>query len=224
MNTATKQRETQLGQFYLMQEIKPYHYPIWKRIEDIIGAIVGITLFLPLVPFIIIAIKFEHPLSPALVKLPRVSEGRVVNIYKFRNMIPSADKMKSKLNHLNERTDGPFFKISNDPRVTKVGRVLRKFRLDELPQLINVFRGELSLVGPRPHEPQEVNKYPDEYKHIALHRAGATGLSQVNGASSLPFLKELDLDSRYIEKMSLLTDTKVILKTLGILFTDPSAV
>lgn len=199
-------------------------YPAWKRAEDIIGAIFGLIVFLPLAPFIIIAVKFEDPLSPVLVRLPRVSQGRIIHIYKFRNMIPNAHKMKDKLAHLNERTDGPFFKIKHDPRITPVGRVLRKFRLDELPQLINVLRGELSLVGPRPHEPKEVEKYPDKYKHIIEFRAGATGLSQVSGASSLPFLKELELDSHYVSKRSPLMDIKIIVKTLSILFTDPSAV
>lgn len=199
-------------------------YPFWKRVEDVVGASIASIIFLPILPFIAIAIKLEYPGEPILVRLPRISQGRVVLVYKFRNMIPGADKLKSGLKHLNERTDGPFFKIAKDPRVTPVGRVLRKFRIDEIPQLINVFKGELSLVGPRPHEPEEVTDYPEEYWHIPQERAGVTGMSQVSGASSLPFLKELELDSAYLKHRSLFADIKILAKTALIIFTDPSAV
>lgn len=200
------------------------YYPVWKRIEDIIGAILAGTILLPVWPFVALAVKLEFPKEKVLVKLPRVSEGRIIYVYKFRNMIPGADKLKPSLMHLNQRTDGPFFKMKHDPRVTRVGRVIRKFRLDEVPQLINVLKGELSLVGPRPHELGEVEKYPVEYKYIPLSRAGLTGVSQVSGASSLPFLKELELDGKYIKKLSPWTDFKIIAKSALILFFDPTAV
>ena len=159
-----------------------------------------------------------------MVKLSRVSEGREILVYKFRSMVKDARDKKKDLVHLNERQDGPFFKIKQDPRITRVGRWLRKFRLDEFPQLLNVLRGELSLVGPRPHESEEVVNYPEAYRHLPKLRAGVTGLSQVSGASSLPFLKELELDDFYSKNMSLGSDIKIILKTLGILFSDPTAV
>ena len=199
-------------------------YPFWKCVEDILGALLGFLLILPLLPFIIIAIKLEYPKEPVFVKLPRVSGGRVINVYKFRNMVPNAERLKKDLLHLNERKDGPFFKIAKDPRVTRVGRVLRKFRLDEFPQLINVLKGELSLVGPRPHEPEEVSRYPEGYKVIREHRAGVTGLSQVSGASSLKFMEELELDKFYVERRTLWMDIKILFKTVAILFFDPSAV
>lgn len=199
-------------------------YPVWKRTEDVIGSIAGLIFFMPFAPIIALVIKLEYPSEPVLVKLKRVSGGRQINVYKFRNMVPGADKMKPGLLHLNERTDGPFFKINKDPRVTRVGRFLRKFRIDEFPQLLNVLKGELSLVGPRPHEPGEVDKYPAEFAHVPRARAGATGLSQVSGASSLPFLKELKLDSSYLKNKSLFGDIKIILKTVFILFSDPTAV
>ena len=200
------------------------NYPSWKRVEDILGAVIGLVVFSPLLPFIILAVKLEYPRSPVVVKLRRVSGGKTILVYKFRNMIPDADKMKPGLKHLNERTDGPFFKIKNDPRVTPIGRFLRKFRLDELPQLVNVLRGDLALVGPRPHESEEVENYPAEFAHIPQVRAGATGLSQVSGASSLPFRKELELDDYYLKNKSPIMDIKIIIKTLGILFFDPTAV
>ncbi len=199
-------------------------YPRWKRIEDIVGASIGIMVVSPFVPFIVLAIKLEYPGEPVLVKLPRVSGGKVINVFKFRNMIPDAHKMKDSLLHLNERKDGPFFKIKNDPRVTRVGRVLRKFRIDELPQLLNVLRGDLALVGPRPHEPKEVEAYPEQYKHIPHFRAGATGLSQVSGSSSLPFLKELELEKSYLEEFSPAKDIKIIFHSAAIFLFDPNAV
>lgn len=192
--------------------------------EDILGSTFGILLISPILPFIVLAIKLEYPREKTLVKLKRVSEGKIIEVYKFRNMIPNADKIKKDLLHLNERTDGPFFKISRDPRVTRVGRVLRKFRLDEFPQLINVLRGELALVGPRPHEREEVDAYPAEYKDIAEYRAGVTGLSQVSGASSLAFMRELELDKFYIQNRSLWMDVKILFRTAAILFFDPTAV
>jgi lipopolysaccharide/colanic/teichoic acid biosynthesis glycosyltransferase len=139
-------------------------------------------------------------------------------------MVDGAHAKKPSLRHLNERGDGPFFKMRRDPRVTRVGRIIRKFRFDEFPQLVNVLKGELSLVGPRPHELEELLSYPSEYTHLIHAKAGVTGLSQVNGASSLPFLRELEFDARYLNEESLLTDIQIIGRTLTILFTDPTAV
>lgn len=190
---------------------------------DVSGALSGLLLIVPLTPFIWLAIKLESR-GPVLVKLERVSGGKVIKVYKFRSMIEGAQAMKKELKHLNERKDGPFFKVKNDPRLTKTGKFLRKFRLDEFPQLINVLKGELSLVGPRPHEPAEIIFYPQEYKHLILAKSGVTGLSQVSGASGLMFLKELSLDAEYQEKQSFAFDLKIILKTLKVIFSDPNAV
>ena len=196
---------------------------IFKQTFDILGAIAGLAVTAPFLPFVAFAIKMETA-GPVIVKLPRVSMGKVIYVYKLRSMIKDAHKLKAELVALNERGDGPFFKMKNDPRLTGVGKILRKFRLDEFPQLINVLRGELSLVGPRPHEPGEVIHYPDEHKHLLLAKSGVTGLSQVNGASSLPFRKELELDSFYVKNQSIWLDAKIITKTASIIFTDPTAV
>jgi lipopolysaccharide/colanic/teichoic acid biosynthesis glycosyltransferase len=198
-------------------------YSFLKRGIDIAGATLGLLCLAPFLPLIVLAVKAESR-GPAFVKLPRVSRGRVVLIYKFRTMVDGAHAMKPLLAHLNERTDGPFFKIKNDPRLTRAGKILRKFRLDEFPQLVNVLEGKLSLVGPRPHEVEEVARYPEEYKHLIFEKAGVTGLSQVSGASGLPFLKELELDSVYVREKSLLLDIKIIAKTVVILFVDPTGV
>lgn len=197
-------------------------HPI-KKIIDIGGAILGLVFFSPLYLPIILAIKLDSP-GPALVKLDRISGGKKIKVYKFRSMIDGAHQMKKNLAHLNERKDGPLFKIKNDPRLTRVGRLIRKFRFDEIPQLYNVLRGELSLVGPRPHEPEEVAQYPDKFRHLSMVKAGVTGLSQVSGASSLPFLKELEIDDYYLKNWSVGLDLKIIAKTLWIIFSDPTAV
>lgn len=194
-----------------------------RRLFDIIGALAGLTLSLPFWPLIILAIKLESS-GTGLVRLARVSGGKLIYVYKFRSMIGGAHTLKRNFFHLNERKDGPFFKIKNDPRLTKVGRIIRKFRIDEIPQFINVLKGDLRLVGPRPHEPEEVIHYPDEYKHLILAKAGLTGYSQVNGASSLPFLEELKLDSLYVKHRDLWLDLQILGKTVKIFFSDPSAV
>ncbi len=194
-----------------------------KRTVDILGALVGLVLIAPFLLFIALAIKLTSR-GPVVVKLKRVSQGTVVNIYKFRTMIDGAHEMKVSLAHLNERTDGPFFKIKKDPRLTGVGKFLRMLRLDEFPQLVNVLEGKLSLVGPRPHEVDEVSQYPKEFGHLMQAKAGVTGLSQVSGASGLPFLKELELDSFYLANRSLWLDCKILAKTVKILFFDPTGV
>ena len=198
-------------------------YPLWKRIFDLIVTVMGLVLILPLAPFIAIAIKLESE-GPVVVKLERVSEGRKIRVYKFRSMVKDAETMKASLAHLNERKDGPLFKIKNDPRLTRVGKLLRKFRLDEFPQLVNVLKGELAIVGPRPREPREAEQYPVEYKRVLQVRQGVTGLSQVSGASSLPFAREIELDRSYTENVTFLGDLKILLKTIAILFFDPTAV
>lgn len=198
-------------------------YRIAKRIIDIAGGLVGVFLFGLLYILLGPIIKIDSP-GPVLVGLPRISQGRTITLYKFRSMINGAHKTKASLAALNERSDGPFFKITHDPRLTRVGTYIRKFRIDEVPQFIHVLSGEMSLVGPRPHEPAEVEQYPPEFAHLANAKSGITGLSQVSGASSLPFRQELELDARYLRDQSLRLDMQIILKTAAIMLFDPSAV
>ncbi|MBI1975166.1 MAG: sugar transferase [Parcubacteria group bacterium] len=187
--------------------------PFWKRLFDLIFGALGIAALLPLVLVVAPLIRFDS-FGPVFVKIRRVSGGKPVHIWKFRTMVANAHELRPQLVHLNERSDGPFFKIANDPRVTRVGRLLRKSLLDEWPQFVNVVRGELTLVGPRAHEPGEVAQYPLEYQHIPQAIAGLTGYSQINGASSLPFLNELEHDAWYLKNQSLWLDLKIIAKTL----------
>jgi lipopolysaccharide/colanic/teichoic acid biosynthesis glycosyltransferase len=139
-------------------------------------------------------------------------------------MMNNAEELKPYLEAFNERNDGPLFKMRYDPRVTRVGRIIRKFRLDELPQLWNVFVGDISLVGPRPHQPDEIASYLRHHKKVLAVKAGATGLAQVSGSSDLDFEKEVALDSFYIDNWSLWLDFKIILKTTVKIFFDRSAV
>ncbi|MEX1014953.1 MAG: sugar transferase [Candidatus Paceibacterota bacterium] len=194
-----------------------------KRTFDVVGSFLILLITLPFLILIALAIIFENGF-PMLVKLDRVSEGEIVRVYKFRSMIKGAHAMKKDLKHLNERSDGPFFKIKNDPRLTSVGKFLRKIRVDELPQFINVLKGELSIIGPRPHELSEIEKYPDKYRKIPFAKAGVTGLSQISGASALNYLEELELDLFYIENQSLWLDIKILFKTFWIFISDPTGV
>jgi lipopolysaccharide/colanic/teichoic acid biosynthesis glycosyltransferase len=122
--------------------------------------------------------------------------------------------LNSEFVKLNERGEGPLFKTKNDPRVTKVGRFIRKTRLDEFPQLINVLKGEMSLVGPRPHEPEEVAKYEKHHKKLLTIKPGCTGMAQISGSSDLDFEKEAKLDIYYIENWSMFLDFIIIIKTM----------
>jgi len=197
-------------------------WKVIKRCIDIIVSGLGLIILFPLFLIIAFAIKWDSE-GPVLVKLKRVSRGKEFLLYKFRSMIKDADNLKKFLWMYNERADGPLFKMRDDPRITKVGRFLRRHRLDEFPQLINVFKGEMSLVGPRPHEPNEIEKYQKHHKKVLAIKPGITGLSQISGASSLPFEQEVKLDTYYIENWSIILDLKILLKTLSMFWRDKSA-
>lgn len=194
-----------------------------KRIVDMFGSVAILVALSPLFAAIAFAIKWESK-GPVFVSLQRVSRGRTFRMLKFRSMIDGAHAMKGELALLNERSDGPLFKMKNDPRVTRVGAFLRRYRLDEFPQIINVLRGEMSLVGPRPHEPEEVARYEEEHKTVFAVAAGVTGFAQVNGAQDLPFEEEVKLDRYYIEHWSLRRDIAILLKTLWIFLFSPNGV
>lgn len=201
----------------------PKKYPTSKRIFDLVGSFFILLFSLPLWPIIILMILIEDGF-PVFVRIPRLSEGRIMKVIKFRTMVRGAHDMKKGLMHLNERKDGPFFKMKHDPRLLNMGKILRRFRVDELPQLLNVLNGTLALVGPRPHEPEEVAQYPEEFKSLTEARAGLTGLSQVSGAASLPFRKELELDREYLKKWSLASDFRIVFLTFFIFLFDPTGV
>lgn len=196
---------------------------VLKRVVDIFGSSLALVILLPLFLLMALIIKWETD-GPVFVRLKRVSQNREFGLLKFRSMIKNAEELKQYLAEFNERHDGPLFKIKNDPRVTKAGRWMRKYRWDELPQFFNVLKGEISLVGPRPHQPDEIVRYEKRHKKVLAIKAGATGLAQISGSSDLTFEKEVALDSFYLENWSLSQDIKIILKTIVKMFSDHSAV
>lgn len=175
-----------------------------------------LPFFTPFFFLIALLIKWETK-GPVFVRLTRIGQGKEFGLIKFRSMIDKAAELKSHLTSLNEREDGPLFKVRDDPRITRVGRFIRSKRVDELPQIFNVLRGEMSLVGPRPHEPEEIGRYERHHKKVLAIKPGVTGIAQISGAEKLPFEEEVKLDRYYIEHWSIKKDIIILLKTLGIL-------
>jgi len=184
-----------------------------KRILDFAVALVMVIMAAPIMLFTALAIWLDSP-GPVLFRQTRVGKwGEEFPCYKFRSMYIDAELRLKELSALNE-ADGPVFKIKDDPRVTRVGRIIRKLSIDELPQLFNVLKGEMSLVGPRPALPREVAQY--EYDQIRrLHAIpGITGLQQVSGRSDVDFKRWVELDLQYIAEQSLWKDIQILLKTI----------
>jgi len=195
---------------------------IIKRWVDIFGSAFGLIVLSPIFLIIAIIIKLDSE-GPVFVGLKRISQRREFNLYKFRSMIKNAEELKRNLLKENERKDGPLFKMKRDPRVTRVGRFLRRHRIDELPQFFNVLRGEISLIGPRPHQPDEIAKYEKHHKRVLLIKPGITGMAQISGSSDLPFEEEVKLDTYYIENWSPKKDIYILVKTIIVFFKDKSA-
>jgi exopolysaccharide biosynthesis polyprenyl glycosylphosphotransferase len=184
-----------------------------KRLLDVVVSLAALAALAPVFLAVAVAIKLDSP-GPVFFKQTRVGKwGRLFGVFKFRSMYVDAEKRKQELMKRNE-ADGPIFKIRNDPRVTRVGRFIRKTSVDELPQLINVLRGEMSLVGPRPPLPREVAQYQYHQRKRLDAVAGITGLQQVSGRSDLSFEQWVAYDIEYIEKQSVWFDIKILLKTI----------
>lgn len=199
---------------------------IVKRVTDIIVAIFTLVIISPLALLMAIAIKLDSR-GPVFVKLTRVGEGgKLFTLYKFRSMFVGAHNLKydpdSHLQELNERK-GPLFKIKNDPRVTRVGKYIRKLSLDEFGNFINVLKGDMSLVGPRPHEPEEVGRYTPNQKRLLTIKPGVTGLAQISGRSDLDFSEEERLDIFYIENWNFWLDIQILLRTPWVVLTGKNA-
>ncbi|MBI5706835.1 MAG: exopolysaccharide biosynthesis polyprenyl glycosylphosphotransferase [Armatimonadetes bacterium] len=192
--------------------IKVIHYRKRKRGLDVLGSLLLLVLFSPLMAIIALLVKLSSP-GPVLYASTRVGRGgKPFAFLKFRSMYTDADRRLAELKTSNEK-DGPIFKMKNDPRITPVGRFLRKYSLDELPQLFNVFKGDMSLVGPRPPIPHEVIQY-DEYCQERLSvRPGLTCYWQIQGRSNLSFDEWMELDHKYLREMGLWTDLMILIKT-----------
>jgi exopolysaccharide biosynthesis polyprenyl glycosylphosphotransferase len=184
-----------------------------KEIFDKVGAVALLTLLSPLLLSVVIAVRLNDR-GPALYRQRRIGkDGKPFTILKFRTMIVDAERRRSDLLAGNEAA-GPLFKLRRDPRVTRVGAVLRRFSLDELPQLVNVLAGRMSLVGPRPPLPEEVEQYGPDMRRRLLVKPGLTGLWQVSGRSDLPWEESVRLDLRYVEDWSLALDALILWKTV----------
>jgi lipopolysaccharide/colanic/teichoic acid biosynthesis glycosyltransferase len=183
-----------------------------KRVVDLVGAVLLIAVLSPLLLLIALLIKLDSP-GPILFWQRRIGrDGHPFSMLKFRTMVDGADEQKPALRHLNQAADG-LFKINGDPRITRVGRWLRGTCLDELPQVLHVLTGRMSLVGPRPLVPEEDAQIQGEHRRRLSIRPGMTGVWQVGGASMIPIREMVKLDSDYIENWSLWLDCKLLLQT-----------
>ena len=186
-------------------------YLLCKRLFDVTLAIGALILLFPLLLLVGMAIFLEDG-GPILYYQSRVGrDGKVFRFYKFRSMVKNADAIKEQLAALNE-ADGPIFKMKNDPRITRVGRFLRRSSVDELPQFINVLRGEMSLIGPRPHLPREVDLYEERQQNRLSVPPGLVCLREVHGRSNLTFEQWVELDLLYIQNRSICTDLSILLR------------
>ncbi len=189
-----------------------------KKVVDIFGSLLGIIVFAPLMLVLAIMIKLGSP-GPVIYKQPRVGlRGRQFQLYKFRTMVANADELRKELEEMNE-ADGPAFKIADDPRVTKVGKFLRKSGLDELPQLFNIMKGEMSLIGPRPPLPDETAQYERWQLRRLSVKPGLSCFWQIKpDRNSIKFEKWMELDMAYIDNWSLRLDFVILLKTIKTIF------
>lgn len=209
---------------YIQEKGKPrVLYLMVKRIMDFICAFIGLVVLTPLFIIIGILIKLEDPRGSIFFYQTRVGKDeKPFRMYKFRSMVSNAEELLDDLLEKNE-ISGAMFKMKEDPRITRVGKFIRKTSIDELPQLWNVIRGNMSLVGPRPALPREVNQYTSYDKLRLVVTPGCTGLWQVSGRNNMGFHEMLELDLEYIERRSLWLDVKVLFRTVKIIVFPNSA-
>ncbi len=197
-------------------------YLFSKRAIDIVGSIIGLALLSPILLIVAIAIKLESK-GPIIFSQKRIGlKGKEFKMYKLRSMVEDAEKLKKDLMKSNEMS-GPMFKMKDDPRVTRVGKFIRKTSIDELPQLVNVLKGDMSLVGPRPSLPKEVKKFKPWMKKRLEVKPGLTCFWQVSGRNNIDFEDWMKLDIKYVEERSFWVDIKLIFKTFFVLFGDENA-
>ena len=198
-------------------------YSITKRLIDIVGSLCGIILLSPLFLIVAVLIKLEDPKGKVFFAQERNGRyPKTFKMYKFRSMVHNAEDLLKDLMDRNEQT-GPVFKINDDPRITKVGKFIRRTSIDELPQLFNVLKGDMSLVGPRPPIPHEVDQYNSYQMQRLAVKPGLTCIWQVSGRNNIGFDEWVEMDIEYIKTRNLWLDIKLIFKTVGVLFGDDNA-
>ena len=197
-------------------------YLFFKRFFDIILSLLGLICLSPVLIIVAIAIKLESE-GPVLFSQDRVGkDGKTFKMYKMRSMVSNAEELKKKLLKQNEMS-GPMFKMKDDPRITKVGKFIRKTSIDEIPQLINIIKGDMSLVGPRPSLPKEVAEFePWMYERLVV-KPGLTCYWQVMGRNNIDFEDWMKLDIKYVRERNLFLDMKLVIKTFFVLFGDKNA-
>lgn len=200
-----------------------YWFFVVKRLGDIICSSIGLVILSPLFLVIAILMKLEEPKGPIFFSQTRIGlNEKPFKMYKIRSMVTNAEELLEDLLDENE-VEGAMFKMKEDPRVTRLGRIIRKFSLDELPQLWNVVKGDMSLVGPRPPLEREVAEYTTYDKQRLIIKPGCTGLWQVSGRNSLSFDEMVELDIKYIENLSIATDFWILIKTVLVMLKPNSA-
>jgi lipopolysaccharide/colanic/teichoic acid biosynthesis glycosyltransferase len=220
VSSGTVKREELLAAEEVNQK---WFYLFMKRLMDVVGALCGLIFLSPVFLIVAILIKLEDPKGPILFKQTRMGKNeQEFGMYKFRSMVTDAEeKLKDLLQH--NEVSGAMFKMKDDPRVTKIGKFIRKTSIDELPQLLNVLKGDMSLVGPRPPLLREVKEYTSYDKQRLLITPGCTGLWQVTDRNSVGFKEMVELDLEYINKRGIIYDFKIILKTVLVMIKSNGA-
>lgn len=218
-----QQLEIKKGEAIFQDRTEPkMEYYFFKRTMDILCSLSGLIVLIPIFLIIGILIKLESK-GPVFFSQERIGKnGEGFKMFKFRSMVINAEELKEKLHTKNEMS-GPMFKMKNDPRVTKVGKFIRKTSIDELPQLFNVLKGEMSLVGPRPSLPKEVIKFEDWMMRRLQVKPGLTCYWQVSGRNDIDFEDWMKLDIKYVQNQCILVDIKLVFKTFFVLFGDKHA-
>lgn len=200
-----------------------YGYRFIKRLFDVVASSVAVVILSPVFLIIAIAIKINDPAGPVFYTQTRVGkDGKPFKMFKFRSMVTNADELLERLRDQNE-VEGAMFKMKDDPRITKVGKFIRKYSLDELPQLLNVVGGSMSIVGPRPPLPFEVEEYTDYDRQRLMVKPGATGMWQVGGRNALSFDQMVELDLTYINERSVWLDLKIMFETVKVMIKPNAA-
>lgn len=210
-----------------IKKIKDILYKIIKRAIDIFASIIGIIILLPITILIWIANILVKDNGPVFFKQERIGkDGEFFKLYKYRSMVVEADDKLSKYLAENEEAREEYKKykkLKNDPRITKVGKFIRNTSIDEFPQFINVLKGQMTLVGPRPYLPREINDMGESFNEIIKVKPGLTGLWQVNGRSETTFEDRLRIDKEYVQKRGMKLDTKIFIWTIGKVFIKEGA-
>lgn len=212
---------------YILQSIEKILYLFIKRLFDIFVSLIGCLFLLPLSVIIKVCYMLQKDYNPILFTQERIGkDGNTFKFYKFRSMVPNADEILFKLLKENKDLEQEYKKnkkLKDDPRITKLGKFLRKSSLDELPQLINVLKGDMSMIGNRPYLPREKGDMTLYFDNIVKTKPGLTGYWQVNGRSNLNFIKRMELESFYSDNQSLKLDIIIFFKTIKVVFDGKDA-